>query len=45
MVLDKEGEKLKKGKGKLTWKKGQEMCERLEKFSDGVERLENERRE
>ena len=42
----RQGEReIKEGKGKPTWKKGQEMCKRLEKFLDGVERLENERRE
>ena len=41
-----QGEReIKKRKGNPTWKKGQEMCKRLEKFVDGVERLENERRE
>ena len=42
----RQGEReIKEGKGKPTWKKGQEMCKRLEKFLDGVERLEDERRE
>ena len=42
----RQGEReIKDGKKKTNMEKRQEMCKRLEKFLDGVERLENERRE
>ena len=42
----RQGERERKeGKRKTNMEKKQEMCKRLEKFVDGVERLENERRE